>query len=158
MYKKILIGVLLACCYVIPVMANDGENNDLTPEDLKTVVSKAQAWTGTPYRYGGKGKGGVDCSHFVHAVYGEVVENYGYRRAEDYPSDPAFAFTKSPKPGDLIVFPSVRGQSPHVGILTNVQESKFIGAQSSTGVKEASFAPNSYWGKRPHRLMSLFED
>ncbi len=158
MYKKILLGALLACCYIIPAIANDNENNDLTPQDLNMVVSEAQTWKGTPYQYGGKGKGGVDCSHFVHAVYSQVVEDYGYRRAEEYPEDPDFFPTKSPKPGDLVVFPAVRGQSPHVGILTNVQDSKFIGSQSSTGVKEASFAADTYWGKRPHRVVSLFKD
>jgi cell wall-associated NlpC family hydrolase len=158
MYKKILLGALLACCYIIPAVANDNGNNDLTPQDLSMVVSEAQTWKGTPYRYGGKGKGGVDCSHFVYEVYNQVVEDYSYRRAEDYPKDPDFFPTKSPKPGDLVVFPAVRGQSAHVGILTNVPESKFIGSQSSTGVKEASYAAGTYWGKRPYQIVSLFKD
>jgi lipoprotein Spr len=42
-----------------------------------------------------------------------------------------------------------------MGIVTDVRGTKFIGAQSSTGVKETSFAPGTYWGKRPYTILSL---
>jgi hypothetical protein len=75
--------------------------------------------------------------------------------AEDYLDDHEFTRTSSPQPGDLIVFTAVNGLSAHVGIVTDPEQHKFIGAQSSTGVKEASYATNKYWGKRPYRFLTL---
>lgn len=156
MYQKTLLCALVCCCYTLSVSANeDSEQGVLTSQDLETVATEAKLWTGTRYRYGGKDRDGVDCSHFVHAVYNQVFEGFDYRMADEYLNDSEFSPTSSPLVGDVIIFPSVRGSSAHVGIVTDVQGKKFIGAQSSTGVKEASFASNSYWGKRPYKILSL---
>jgi cell wall-associated NlpC family hydrolase len=154
MYQKILVCALLVSSYALPASAN--QDSELTPQDLHTVVTEAKSWQGTRYRYGGKDKNGIDCSHFVYAVYSNVFEGYDYRMADEYlANDSAFGLTKSPLVGDVIVFPAVGGLSAHVGIITDVRGAKFIGAQTSTGVKETSYAPDTYWGKRPYKIMSL---
>ncbi len=157
MYQKILLCALVFCCCVLPARASEeiGEEGVLTSQDLQTVATEAKSWAGTRYRYGGKDKNGVDCSHFVYAVYSKIFEGFDYRMASEYLNDADFSPTKSPLVGDLIIFPSVRGASAHMGIVTDVRAKKFIGAQTSTGVKEASFAPGSYWGKRPYQILSL---
>jgi cell wall-associated NlpC family hydrolase len=152
MYRKILACALLICSHTLPVLA--GNENDLTPQDLNNIVTEAKSWKGTRYRYAGRDKNGVDCSHFVHAVYDRVFEGVDYRMADEYLRDNDFSRTQSPHVGDVIVFTSVNGQSAHVGIITDVAGKKFIGAQSSTGVKEASYA-GGYWGKRPYQIVSL---
>ena len=78
--------------------------------------------------------------------------------AGEYLRDSTFAPTKAPLDGDVIVFPAVKGLSEHVGIITDVDDTKFIGAQTSTGVREASFAPGTYWGKRPYKIVSLLPE
>jgi cell wall-associated NlpC family hydrolase len=158
MYRKILLCAAICAASILPASANDSQehaNDLLTSEDLSTVAAEAKSWQGTRYRYGGKDKNGVDCSHFVYAVYNRIFEGYDYRMADEYLHDPDFAPTKSPIVGDVIIFLSVGGASAHMGIITDVKSHKFIGAQSSTGVKETSFAPGSYWGKRPYRILSL---
>ncbi len=156
MYRNLLLCALV-CSVSMPASANteDHANDLLTSEDIRTVAAEAKSWKGTRYRYGGKDKNGVDCSHFVYAVYNRIFEGYNYRMADEYLRDADFSPTKSPIVGDVIIFVSVNGASAHMGIITDVQGKKFIGAQSSTGVKEASFAPGSYWGKRPHKILSL---
>ncbi len=159
MYQKILVCALVIYSSTLPVNASsDVGENELTSQDLSTVVTEAKSWRGTRYRYGGKDKNGIDCSHFVYAVYSHVFEGYDYRMAGEYLRDSTFAPTKAPLVGDIIVFPSVRGLSEHVGIITDVDDTKFIGAQSSTGVREASFAPGTYWGKRPYKIVSLIPE
>jgi cell wall-associated NlpC family hydrolase len=155
MYQKILVCALLLSATILPATASSDAEYELTSQDLNTVVTEAKTWRGTRYRYGGKDKNGIDCSHFVHAVYSQVFEGYDYRMAGEYLRDSTFAPTTAPLVGDIIVFPAVKGLSEHVGIITDVDATKFIGAQSSTGVREASFAPGTYWGKRPYKIVSL---
>jgi len=156
MYRKILCALVFSTL-ILPASANAQThvNELLTSEDIYTVAAEAKSWQGTRYRYGGKDKNGVDCSHFVYAVYNRIFEGYDYRMADEYLRDADFSPTKSPIVGDVIIFVAVNGASVHMGIVTDVQGKKFIGAQSSTGVKEASFAPGSYWGKRPYQILSL---
>ena len=157
MYRKILLCVLVFSASILPASANTETHSDelLTSDDIHTVAAEAKSWRGTRYRYGGKDKNGVDCSHFVYAVYNRIFEGYDYRMADEYLHDSDFSPTKSQIVGDVIIFVSVNGASAHMGIVTDVQGKKFIGAQSSTGVKETSFAPGSYWGKRPYKILSL---
>ncbi|AFY93450.1 C40 family peptidase [Chamaesiphon minutus] len=156
MYQKILVCALLISASILPANANSEERDEIfTSEDLYTVAAEAKSWQGTRYRYGGKDKNGIDCSHFVYAVYNRIFEGYDYRMADEYLHDSDFSPTKSPLVGDVIIFPAVGSSSAHMGIITDVQGKKFIGAQTSTGVKEASFASGSYWGKRPYRILSL---
>jgi cell wall-associated NlpC family hydrolase len=122
---------------------------------LKEIVAEAKTWQGTPYRYSGDSRNGIDCSHFVYSIYSKAVPGFDYRIAREYLSDQNFAEATPPAAGDLIVFPGYRGSSDHVGIVTDPQALKFIGAQTSTGVAETSFAAKSYWGKRPYRVMHL---
>ena len=153
MYQKILICALVVCSYVLPVTA--AEERVSTAKELQNVAEVAKSWQGTRYQYGGEDKNGVDCSHLVYAAYNSVFKSYAYRTAEGYLHDSAFAPAKSPVVGDVIVFPAVNGASVHIGIITDVRGTKFIGAQTSTGVKEASFAPGTYWGKRAYQILSL---
>lgn len=156
MYQKILVGALVLCASMLSVSANaQSQDEVLTSQDIYSVATEAKSWKGTRYRYGGKDKNGVDCSHFVYAVYNSVFEGYDYRMADEYLRDADFSPTKAPIVGDVIVFFAVGSASAHMGIVTDVRGKKFIGAQTSTGVKEASFAPGSYWGKRPYRILSL---
>jgi cell wall-associated NlpC family hydrolase len=156
MYRKILICALLFYGSVLPVSADTV--NELTSEDLLAVVDTAKTWTGTRYRYGGKDKRGIDCSHFVYLMYSKVFEGIEYHIAEDFPKNSEFTRSKSPHVGDAIFFLPVNGSSAHVGIITDLQSKKFIGAQTSTGVKEASYAAGSYWGKRPYQILSLLSE
>ncbi len=116
----------------------------------------ARAWKGTPYSYAGKSRNGIDCSHFVFEVYSQAVPGFGYRMAREYLNDAKFVVVTDPQMGDIIVFPGYRGSSDHVGIVTDAQTKMFIGSQSSTGVAETSFGPNTYyWGKRPYKFVRL---
>ena len=64
--------------------------------------------------------------------------------------------TKTPQKGDVIVFLATGSLEAHVGIVTDVENKKFIGAQSSTGVAEATYTSGTYWGNRPYQFLSMF--
>jgi cell wall-associated NlpC family hydrolase len=127
-----------------------------TPKSPAEIVALARSWKGTPYRYAGDSRRGIDCSHFVFEIYRQVVPGFGYRMAREYWSDPKFVTVTDPQPGDIIVFPSYRGSSDHVGIVTDARTKMFIGAQTSTGVAETGYGPNTYyWGKRPYKIVRM---
>ena len=155
MYQKILVCALVLHCAVLPASAKS-EDNHLTQQDLKAVVAEASQWSGIQYRYGGKDKNGIDCSHFVYAIYNRVFEGYNYRVAGEYLNGADFSvITSEAHVGDVIVFPGGAGNSDHVGIITDVRSKKFIGAQTSTGVMETSYASGTYWGNRRYKIVTL---
>jgi cell wall-associated NlpC family hydrolase len=126
-----------------------------TAPKIASAIDIAKSWQGTPYRYAGKDRRGIDCSHFVHAVYSQIFPTFQYRMAQEYLADKSFSEISAPRAGDLIVFPSTSKYGPHVGIVTDGTTRTFIGSQSSTGVKETSYAPTTYWGKRPYRIIAF---
>lgn len=113
------------------------------------IVKDAKTWIGDKYKYGGNSKtNGVDCSHFVNDVFKEVGIKYPYTpvngnkgAALDVWKKNGFkVVTGTVHKGDIILF------NGHMGIITDPVKKTFIGAQSSTGVAETSYAKGSYWG------------
>jgi cell wall-associated NlpC family hydrolase len=104
----------------------------------KLVTASAQ-YLGTPYRWGGMGQGGMDCSGFTSIVYKDVYSmslprttdamwNWKNDKMRDVPVEEARA-------GDLVFFNNSKNKNKavdHVGIYLG--ENKFIHASSSRGV------------------------
>jgi murein DD-endopeptidase / murein LD-carboxypeptidase len=89
-------------------------------------------WLGTPYRFGGSGKKGIDCSGFTGKIYESV---YNHPLARDSRSMFQFAepVAKSQlKEGDLVFFKIYRGRISHVGVYLG--NNKFVHASTTRGV------------------------
>jgi cell wall-associated NlpC family hydrolase len=88
-------------------------------------------WYGTPYRYGGNTKKGVDCSafvtYFMSAVYGLAIP----RNSKDQYSAAKKIKKRQLEEGDLIFF-NTRGGISHVGVY--IRNNKFAHASTSNGV------------------------
>lgn len=65
------------------------------------VVSTAMSYLGTPYVWGGNGRGGVDCSGLVQQVYGHFGVNVPRLSAEQIRAGQRVSYN-SLRPGDLI--------------------------------------------------------
>jgi probable lipoprotein NlpC len=111
------------------------------------VVDSARSYLGTPYRYGGSTRSGIDCSGLVGAVYSESLGASLPRTARSLYAFIEAVPRKELEPGDLIFF-NTTASLAHVGIYEG--EDYFIHAASDgprTGVIESSLAED-YWARR----------
>ncbi len=107
-------------------------------EDL--LVSEAYTWLGTPYRYGGNDRTGVDCSGLVAAVYGAVGIGLPRTSRSQYATASRIE-TDNLKGGDLIFFGTGTVVN-HVGIY--IGNGEMIHASSSKGVIKQAVADEYY--------------
>lgn len=117
---------------------------------VSQILSEAETYLGTPYKYGGTTRHGIDCSSFVQQVF--EMFNYELPRVSAAQAKEGREVSKDEiKAGDLVFFStSGRGRVSHVGIVHSVTEDgdiEFIHASTSQGVIVTPLSDN-YWGKR----------
>lgn len=107
------------------------------PEPSGNVLSVARQYLGTPYLYGGTTTSAFDCSGYTRHVFSQGGKSIPRTSGGQYA---ASAKITNPQPGDLVFFG--RSSVTHVGIYLG--GGRFIGSQTSTGVKEESLT-SGYW-------------
>lgn len=97
-------------------------------------MREAESWLGTPYKFGGTERDGVDCSGFVARVYKDALGISLPRNSRAQRDFCPWADVSALYPGDLLFFSSdtERNQVTHVGIF--VGDNQMIHASSSRGV------------------------
>lgn len=100
----------------------------------RSVIEYAQTWLGTPYRYGGESRKGVDCSALVMSVYRDALGVKIPRTTVQQRKFTADVRRGDLRPGDLIFFSSDKNRNgiSHVGMF--IGNDRFIHASSSRGV------------------------
>jgi cell wall-associated NlpC family hydrolase len=116
----------------------------------EAVVETALEAIGTPYRWGGSGANGFDCSGLVQYAYGQHgIELPRTSRDQLQRGDPVDTDVKVLEPGDILGFSAGAGGEPmHVGLY--VGDAQFI--HSSTSGVMISDVTEPYW--RRHLLMA----
>jgi len=114
---------------------------------IDVVIKKARSYTGTPYKWGGTTRSGMDCSGLLLNSFNAI--NYKIPRTSAEQSKTGKKVAKSEiKPGDLVFFATGKKKRriTHVGLVTEVRgkDIKFIHASSSVGVTESNLASNYY--------------
>ena len=105
------------------------------PQDQYQVKLKcySESFLGTPYRYGGSDRSGMDCSGFVMRIYLDVYGiNLPHNTEELHIKGIRIPLT-SAEIGDLIFFREIRETQPsHIGIYMG--QNTFIHVSNSLGV------------------------
>jgi cell wall-associated NlpC family hydrolase len=102
---------------------------EVADEKLFTFI---ESWYGTPYRYGGFSKDGVDCSGFTQALMSNMYQlNLPRISAEQYNQSKRIS-KKELKEGDLVFFKTNGSSISHVGVY--LRNNKFVHASTSSGV------------------------
>ncbi|WP_292009137.1 C40 family peptidase [Chryseobacterium sp.] len=116
---------------------------------IDNILTEAETYLGTPYRYGGTTRSGIDCSAFVLSVFGAAAGLTLPRVAASQAQEGDRIEKGDLQKGDLVFFSHGRRIS-HVGIVESVSEDgevKFIHAATSRGVMVSSLN-DSYWGPK----------
>ncbi|HYF02697.1 MAG TPA: C40 family peptidase [Patescibacteria group bacterium] len=115
---------------------------DNASETQVKIIKNAEAWLGTPYKWGGNTRSGVDCSGLVVEVFKTVNARLPRTSFEQYQQGKPIG-GGSLEVGDLVFFTFEEGRAvTHVGIYAG--ENKFIHASTSRGVTYQSLYDKPY--------------
>jgi probable lipoprotein NlpC len=137
----VLATLFLASCASHKHTGDSGERAD-------KVISAARSYIGTPYKYGGTTRAGMDCSGLL--INSFRVINLSLPRSSEAQSKVGMEVEmKELEPGDLVFFATGKRKREvtHVGLVTERKGKdniKFIHSSSSLGVVETNLFAEYY--------------
>lgn len=148
--QKLLVTALLGLTLF---MAACGSSKKISAREnrIQKVIAAARSYTGTPYKYGGTTRAGMDCSGLLLNSF-KVVDFDLPRSSEAQSKVGKEVGMNELKPGDLVFFATGKKKRKitHVGMVTErngKNNIKFIHASSSLGVVETNIF-SDYYQKR----------
>jgi len=116
----------------------------MNPEAVRQRLREfVQGWYGTPYKWGGDSKRGVDCSGFVQAIYQQAFDWLLPRVTERQVRAGTRIEPNQLRAGDLVFF-QPENRYNHVGIY--LKNNTFVHASSNEGVTKSSLE-DRYWNR-----------
>jgi probable lipoprotein NlpC len=146
--KLVLHGVIAATLFLCSCAAHKVRKADAREIKVDKVISTARTFIGTPYKYGGTTRAGMDCSGLLINSF-QAVDVALPRSSEAQSKVGEEVTMKELEPGDLVFFATGRRKREvtHVGLVTDVrgkQDVKFIHSSSSLGVVETNLYAEYY--------------
>lgn len=121
---------------------------DKSSDKADKVISTARTFIGTPYKYGGMTRSGMDCSGLLINSFSVVKLNLPRSSAAQSKVGTQVKMNELRR-GDLVFFATgnKKNEITHVGLVTDVRAKdniKFIHASSSLGVVETNLFAEYY--------------
>jgi len=138
----LLILVLLSNC-------SSSRKSKVRERQAGEVIKTARTFTGTPYKWGGTTRSGMDCSGLTTNAF-KAIDISLPRTADAQASMGKKVKITELKPGDLVFFATgkKKREITHVGIVTEIKGKdnvKFIHASTSLGVVETNLYSDYYY-------------
>jgi len=129
-------------------------------EQREKVIASARSFTGTPYKWGGTTRAGMDCSGLTCNAY-RAIELELPRTTDGQATTGKKVKRRKLAPGDLVFFATgkKRREITHVGIVTDVNganDVKFIHASTTLGVVETNLY-SDYYFKRYRKARRIID-
>ena len=115
---------------------------------IVTLIDSAYSYIGTPYKWAGTSRSGMDCSGFVSTAFSAINVPLSRSSTEMSTQGRDIPLSQA-EVGDLLFFKTTRKRNriSHVGIVVGTgDEVKFIHASTSQGITVSSLSEN-YWQK-----------
>lgn len=142
-YVRLVIFTFFAIFLIAPVHSQSKRKM----KKIEKVISMAHTYLGVPYRYGGMGKDGIDCSALIYNCY-RVIDVKLPRTAKEQSKIGSSKGWSNLRPGDIVYFKfKNKGEKwYHSGMITYVGDDdiKFIHASTSRGVTMSSLMSDYY--------------
>jgi probable lipoprotein NlpC len=124
-------------------------SKNIRRQNVNKVIETARSYRGTPYRYGGTTRSGMDCSALVYHAFYSVGINMP-RNSSAQSKEGKKVPAKNLEKGDVLFFATgkKKKQVSHAGIVTDTSKGNIIFIHSSTslGVTEDNLS-QAYWNK-----------
>lgn len=145
-YFLLLICLLLVC--TLPGCLGAKKAKRLRAQRVSEIVQKARTYVGTPYKWGGTSRAGMDCSGLLLLSYRAVGLELP-RTSKEQSAMGDKVTLKKLQAGDLVFFAmgKKKRKVTHAGLITVVNganDIRFIHASSSRGVIEANLISDYY--------------
>jgi len=133
----------------VPTSAEVADGVRIPATEVETVISTARTFLGTPYRYGGTTRSGMDCSGLLLNSFKAVNVSLPRSSAAQSKIGKEIKKMNDLEPGDLVFFATGKSKVTvtHVGLVTDVKSKdniKFIHSSSSLGVVETNLYAEYY--------------
>lgn len=145
----LLLGLITSCSVRKNGYQNKVEKTtSMESSFIQKIIKTAESYQGTPYRFSGTTKRGMDCSGLIYQVF--LEHHIPFPRVSSQQAKKGTKVSENKvKKGDLLFFATSGGNRiSHVGMVHHVKNGEifFIHASSSKGVMISSLQ-NKYWSK-----------
>lgn len=145
--QKVLFLMLFMMLQLFSSCASHRKNKQ-QEEKVDRIIREARTFIGTPYKYGGTTRAGMDCSGLLINSF-RVADISLPRSSSDQSKIGKAVDMEDLQPGDLVFFATGKKKKviTHVGMVTErngKRDVKFIHASSSVGVVETNLYADYY--------------
>lgn len=145
--KITFLKVVLLSTIALTISTSAFSQNKRKRKDINRVITEARKYMGTPYRYGGMSKSGIDCSGLIYHCYKSINVTLP-RTAKAQSKIGNSKSWGSVRPGDIVYFKfKQKGEKWfHAGLITYAEKDdiRFIHASTSRGVVESNLMDDYY--------------